>query len=62
MKTKFKVKSALKKRIKITKSGKIKRFEAARSHLRRNKRTRKKQMLNLSKADGKLIRQGFGKE
>jgi len=52
---KFKTKSAVKKRIKITKTGKIKRLQASRSHLRRNKRPRAKMLQNLSKADKKSV-------
>lgn len=52
----MKVKSALKKRIKITKKGKLKRREAARSHLRRHKRRRLKRLLDISKANRKVRR------
>jgi ribosomal protein L35 len=50
----MKSKSGLKKRIKITKSGKIKRLQAARSHLRRHKSKRAKQPLDVSKANRKI--------
>ena len=51
---KMKTKSALKKRIKITKSGKIKRLQAARSHLRRHKSKRAKRPKDVSRANRKL--------
>jgi len=47
----MKTKSGLKKRIKITKTGKIKRLQAARSHLRRNKSRRDNTLQNLAKAN-----------
>lgn len=56
----MKTKSALKKRIKITKSGKIKRLQAARSHLRRHKSKRAKMPLDVSKAN-RRIRKLIGK-
>jgi len=57
----MKTKSALKKRIKITKSGKIKRLQAARSHLRRHKSKRAKMPLDISKANKKIRRLIYGK-
>ena len=39
---KMKIKSALKKRIKVTASGKVKRGQAYRSHLAQNKTTKQK--------------------
>jgi large subunit ribosomal protein L35 len=44
---KFKSKSAIKKRIKITKTGKIKKLKAGRSHLQRHKKTKVKTLENL---------------
>lgn len=57
---KMKTKSALKKRIKITKTGKVKRLQAARSHLRRHKSKRTKRLLDVSKAN-RGIRRLIGK-
>jgi len=53
---KMKTKSALKKRIKITKTGKLKRRQAARSHLRTHKSKRFKVLQDVSKASRKIRR------
>lgn len=52
----MKTKSSLKKRIKITKTGKIKKMQSARSHLRRNKSKRSKVLQNVNDADKKIIK------
>lgn len=48
-KMKFKVKSGLKKRLRLTKTGKIQKLQSARSHLKRNKRKRQKVLEELTK-------------
>ena len=53
---KLRSKSAIKKRIKITKTGKVKRREAARRHLRRNKRARSNFLLDVRKGDKKIVK------
>jgi len=51
---KLKIKSGFKKRLRLTKTGKIKKLQAARSHLRRNKRKRSKVLQELTKTAGQL--------
>ena len=57
---KLKTKSALKKRIKVTGTGKVKRSQAFRSHLAQNKTTKQKRQARkselMSKADKKRLK------
>ncbi|MBU4690777.1 50S ribosomal protein L35 [Mycoplasma zalophi] len=58
---KMKTKSALKKRIKVTASGKIKRGKAYRSHLAQNKTTKQKRQSRksglMAKSDYKRLKE-----
>jgi len=53
-KMKLKIKSGFKKRLRLTKKGKVKKLQAARSHLKRNKRKRSKVLQELTKTAGQI--------